>query len=414
MKILIVNTSDCIGGAAIAANRLMKALQGEGADVSMLVMNKLTDSDNVCEIRGTLKKKLDFVLERVVIWTHNCFSRKNLFTVSIANTGSDITKLPVFQEADIIHLHWFNQGMLSLSDLSKILHSGKRVFWTMHDMWPVTGICHHADECLKYQSSCHDCRLLAIPSKHDLSCRIFKGKKKVYSGDYPVFVACSQWLANLAERSQLTNGHRVISIPNPIDTSLFCPSEKHSARIQMGLPLDKKLILFAAQKVTNPMKGMSYLAEACNIIFQRYPELSNLGLVIIGTKTDELSAVLPFDVYKMDYIDGKQAMCRLYNAVDLFVTPSLLENLPNTIMESLSCGLPCVGFHVGGIPEMIDHRKNGYVAEYKSAEDLAEGIRWCLQDADYESLSQNARDKAVTHYSMSNIAQQFLSLYATV
>lgn len=411
MRILIVNTSDCIGGAAIAANRLMTSLEREGADVGMLVLNKKKDNSLVTPIDGEIKKRYDFVFERFIIWMANHLSRKNLFSVSIANTGTDITRLPQFKEADVIHLHWINQGMLSLTDLEKILHSGKSIFWTMHDMWPVTGICHHADNCTKYKSECSDCAYLASPGSHDLANKVFLRKKAVYSDKRLVFVGCSQWLTDLARKSALTMGHEVVSIPNPIDTSLFCPSDRLSARSSLNLPLDKKLILFAAQKITNPMKGMDYLIKACRMLKKERTGLTNIGLVVTGTNTDKLTLDLPFDIYRMGYVSSESEMRDIYNAVDVFVTPSLLENLPNTIMESLACGLPCVGFSTGGIPEMIDHKQNGYIARYKSAEDLAEGIRWILEDADAESLASNARKKALTEYSMTVVAQRFLKLY---
>ena len=147
MRILIVNTSEKIGGAAIAANRLMDALCNNGIQAKMLVCNKQTDDKNVICMKGKFQKKWKFVWERVVIWMNNLFNRKNIFKISIANTGFDITNLPEFKEADIIHLHWINQGMLSLNNIQKIIDTGKPIVWTMHDMWECTGICHHAYNC---------------------------------------------------------------------------------------------------------------------------------------------------------------------------------------------------------------------------------------------------------------------------
>lgn len=411
MKVLIVNTSDRTGGAAIAASRLMKTLLGEGVDVSMLVLNKVSDNDNVTPLTGSVKKKLDFVLERLVIWIRNRLSRRNLFAVSIANTGTDITRLEVFREADVIHLHWFNQGMLSLTDLEKILRSGKRVLWTMHDTWAFTGICHYSGDCQEFRNHCHDCRQLVCPSAKDLSYRCFEKKLKTYSGSSLTLIGCSQWIASLACRSRLAEGLRVVSLPNPIDTEVFCPKDRQEVRRRLNLPSDKKLLLFGSQKITDPRKGMNYLIEACSIIARQYQELNDLGLIVLGAHSDEMKDILPMPVYAMNYVSSETDLVDIYNAADIYVTPSLQDNLPNTIMESLSCGLPCVGFRVGGIPEMIDHKENGYVARYKSAEDLAEGIRWILQDADIELLSENARKKTLENYSMPVVAKRFIELY---
>ena len=155
MRVLIINTSERIGGAAVAASRLMEALKNNGIKAKMLVRDKQTDQISVVGLDRSWLTLWKFVWERIVIWKANHFKKNNLFAVDIANTGTDVTSLPEFRQADIIHLHWINQGMLSLKNLSKILESGKPIVWTMHDMWPSTGICHHARECTNYQHECH-------------------------------------------------------------------------------------------------------------------------------------------------------------------------------------------------------------------------------------------------------------------
>ena len=144
MRVLIINTSERIGGAAIAASRLMESLKNNGIKAKMLVRDKQTDQISVVRLKSNWLQVWKFMWERIVIWSANRFRRYHLFDVDIANTGTDITSLPEFRQADVIHLHWINQGMLSLNDIRKILTSGKPVVWTMHDMWPCTGICHYA------------------------------------------------------------------------------------------------------------------------------------------------------------------------------------------------------------------------------------------------------------------------------
>ena len=154
MKILIVNTSERAGGAAVAANRLMKALNNYGVKAKMLVRDKDTDALTVSALPPSPRLRWNFLWERLYIFFKTHFSRKHLFEIDIANTGSDITRLREFQEADIIHLHWINQGMLSLSGIQKILRSGKPVVWTMHDIWPATAICHLTLDCRSFTSKC--------------------------------------------------------------------------------------------------------------------------------------------------------------------------------------------------------------------------------------------------------------------
>ena len=170
MRVLIINTSERIGGAAIAANRLMDALKNNGIKAKMLVRDKQTEQISVVGLKKSWWKVWQFIWERVIIWKANKFKKHNLFAVDIANTGTDITSLPEFKQADVIHLHWINQGLLSLNGIKQILSSGKPVVWTMHDMWPCTSICHHARECNKYQEECKCCPyLLNGGSEKDLS-----------------------------------------------------------------------------------------------------------------------------------------------------------------------------------------------------------------------------------------------------
>ena len=407
MRILIVNTSERTGGAAVAANRLMKALNNNGAKAKMLVRDKETETLTVVPLPHSPRLRWHFLWERLVIFCRLHFSRQHLFEVDIANAGYDITKLPEFQEADVIHLHWVNQGMLSLKGIQKILQSGKPVVWTMHDIWPATALCHVTLGCQHFTSQCGNCRLLpGGGSSHDYSTTIWQRKQRMLADENIYFVACSHWLESEAKRSALLKGQKITSIPNPIDTRIYKKGDKQEARQRLGLPLDKKLILFASQRVTNVNKGMDYLIEAC-----RQLQISDAAVVILGGHAEEVVSQLSLEAYPLGYVNDEQRIVDVYHASDVFVLPSLSENLPNTIMEAMACGVPCVGFKVGGIPEEIDHRRNGYVAEYRSAEDLARGICWILTEADYEELSKNAVQKVVQNYSQQSVALKYLDVY---
>ena len=185
MRVLIVNTSERTGGAAIAANRLMDALRNNGIQAKMMVRDKQTENIAVIGLNKSLWKIWQFIWERVVIWMANHFKKHNLFEIDIANTGTNITSFPEFKEADVIHLHWINQGMLSLNDIRRIRESGKPIVWTMHDMWPFTGICHYAGECTKYMSQCNNCPLLYKGNKKDLSYQTFLRSEALMS-DLPM------------------------------------------------------------------------------------------------------------------------------------------------------------------------------------------------------------------------------------
>lgn len=413
-RVLLVNTSERTGGAAIAASRLLAALNKNGVDASMLVRDKQTSNAAVASVGSKFLMLARFVWERFVIFVSSGFNKRNVWQVDIANAGADITQTRQFKRADVIHLHWVNQGFLSMRGLRSILDSGKKIVVTMHDMWYFTGVCHYAGECEKFKTSCHDCPLLRKSLlAGDRAKRVFQKKSELYAGADITFVGCSQWMARIAEDASLTNGHRVVSIPNAIDTDKFAPFDKAAARKKMNLPQDRRLILFGSQRITDERKGFRYLADACKILKEQRPELARqLTVVVVGGSASEIASSVGLDVVTVDYVADERSMISIYNAVDLYVTPSLQDNLPNTIMEAMSCGTPCVGFRVGGIPEMISHLTTGYVAAYKDAADFAEGIRWCLDEQRYQSLSDNSRKKVMEDYSESRVAALFKKEYA--
>ena len=413
MRVLIVNTSERSGGAAVAAGRLVDSLNNNGVKAKMLVRDKQTDTITVVGLGNGAYTQRHFLAERLSILPRLHFSRKHLFDIDVANSGFDITQLREFREADIIHLHWVNQGMLSLSGIRKILDSGKPVVWTMHDAWPATAICHLTMGCKRYKTRCCQCRYLpGGGSENDLSAKVWKRKKAMLEGHNIYFVACSRWLEGEARQSALLAGQNITSIPNPIDTHLYHPTDKAAARQRLGLPADKRLILFVSQRVTNAYKGMDYLVEACRLLVERHPEFTeNAAVVILGGHAEEVEHQLPLKAYPLGYVSDEHRIVDVYNASDLFVLPSLSENLPNTIMEAMACGVPCVGFKVGGIPEEIEHKKTGYVAEYRNAEDLMEGIRWILCDADYKSLCDASVRKVATTYSQNSVSLKYIEVY---
>ena len=411
MRVLIVNTSERTGGAAVAARRLMEALNNHGVKAKMLVRDKTTDNVNVVALPRSPWLRWHFLWERLVIFIHTHFSRKHLFEIDIANAGIDITRLPEFQKADVIHLHWVNQGMLSLSGIRKILDSGKPVVWTMHDIWPATAICHYARGCAHYKSQCQDCQLLPAHSATDLARRIWRKKLRMLAGGTVFFVACSRWLESEARRSALLTRQKISSIPNPIDSHTFRPTDRQEARRQLGLPLDKRVVLFVSQRVTDERKGVAYLVKALNKMAAADPQMKeNTVVAILGGHGDEVASQLEIPATSLGYVEQGPAIVTVYNSADIFVLPSLEDNLPNTIMEAMACGVPCVGFNVGGIPEEIDHRKNGYVATYRDVDDLARGIAWVL-GADADELRRQCLRKVAQNYSQSAVALRYVEVY---
>jgi glycosyltransferase involved in cell wall biosynthesis len=269
MRILLLNTSEQTGGAAVAANRLLSALRKEGVEAFMMVRDKKTSNPYVIAINTSRVKRavnyLRFLWERLVIFLCNKCSRKTLFQVSIANTGVDICKHPLVREADVVHLHWINQGFLSLKGIHKLLRSGKRVVWTMHDMWPSTGICHHAWGCEGFVGECGNCPFLMSTDSHDLSYRIVQ-EKRFLSESSVQMVTVSSWLKDLASKSVVTGKLNLSVIPNVIDTSVFRPANRQLMRNKYSFPQTKKIVLMGAAKLNDPIKGFEYLRLALGLL----------------------------------------------------------------------------------------------------------------------------------------------------
>jgi glycosyltransferase involved in cell wall biosynthesis len=387
----------------------MEALNNNGVKAKMLVRDKETDHLTVAGLPASWRQQWNFLWERFVIWLHLHFRREHLFEVDMANAGTDITTLPEFQEADVIHLHWINQGMLSLKGIRKILASGKPVVWTMHDIWPATAVCHYTRGCEQYQSQCNKCPLLPGDS---LARQVWNRKQQMLSGQRITYVCCSEWLAGEARKSALLKDQRIVSIPNAIDTRVFRPQDKQQARQNLDLPADRRIILFVSQRVTDPRKGIRYFVEAVSRLVRQHPEMKeNTGVAILGGHAEEVASQLVLPSYPLGYVSNPSRIVSVYNAADVFVLPSLEDNLPNTIMEAMACGVPCVGFHVGGIPEMISHQVNGYVAQERDAADLAQGIRYVLAEADYATLSRECLHQVAQKYSQQSVASRYMEEY---
>ncbi len=417
MKVLFINTDDYMGGAAIAGKRIAGALREHyDLDIQMLVQKKKFSDSYIHPAGDSLYFKatafLRFALERLY-FTFFEKSRNVRFAFSPANTGMDVSFHPLVKQADIIHLHFINFGFLSIETLQSLFETGKPIVWTMHDMWPFTGGCHHSGFEENYRTGCGHCdQYLKNPSAGDLSAKILKKKEVAYrSLKKAVFAGCSEWLSNRARSSYLLKDHYVTSVPNPIDTHLFSPGDKKAIRTELGLDPGKQYILFVAMKASVLWKGWSYLEKALEILkFDIRPDISP-EFLILGEVDTDISDAIPFKTHLFGRINDVRKISNIYNAADVFVIPSIMENLPNTVMEALSSGVPCVGFETGGIPEMIRHQENGYLAEYKSSEDLARGIDWVLNKADRKALGENGRKKALENYAAKKVAGEYLRIY---
>jgi len=419
MKVTLINTSDAGGGAPVACLRLLKALDEQKIDAQLLVQEKKTDEKRVQGVvknfATRLKARFDFFYERLPFMFLHEKDKSVRFAFSTANAGISIKDEPLVKNADIIHLHWTNSGFLSIADLKELVDTGKPIIWTLHDMWTFTGGCHYAGTCDHFTGECGDCYFLSDPGENDISRKGWLHKAAMYAGAENVtFVTCSQWLGTVAKRSSLISKFRIESIPNPIDVNLFSPTDKTTAKERWRINPFAKVIAFGAANINDRRKGITYLVDALTDLYSLCPDAGLIEIVIFGKNKHFDASQLPFRVYELGPISVQEELVEIYNLADVFVMPSVEDNLPNTVMEALACGTPVVAFNTGGVPEMIDHQQNGYLAEYKSAGDLAKGLYEILHSDKTEELSLNARNKVLNTFTNKAVAQQYHKLYKSI
>lgn len=400
MRVVHISTFDSQGGAAIAAHRLHEALRREGVDSSMLVLHASGDKDHVASVmqsRGDyLAYKIGTALdERTVRY----IKKKGAGSFSLARFGSHIAAHALVREADVIQLHWLQGGYVSLQGLTKVFDLKKPVIWTMHDMWPFTGGCHYSGSCTGYTGDCAGCPMLKDRFANTTR-GVLSKKQNIYRGARLYPVGCSTWLADISSESAAFQGIETRALPNPIDTEIYTPMDNAKARENLGLSPDGTYILFGAASPQIKRKGFAYLTDALRRIEDR------CQLLVYGI--DAMPEAAGLDVKALGKLDS-EGLRSAYGAADVFVVPSLEDNLPNTVMEAMACGVPVAAFDAGGISDMIEHTRTGYLAEIRSGEDLARGILWCL--AHGQELGANARKKVENCYAYSVAAQNYIKLY---
>jgi glycosyltransferase involved in cell wall biosynthesis len=328
-------------------------------------------------------KKKQRVVARIDDKIQGYLLRKNvkefgLFSYPVL--GSDISKLTELKDADVIYIHWALHGFLNLKSIEKIAKLKKPVIIVMHDMWNISGGCHYSFSCDKYKTGCHNCQMLPGSKENDLSASGFKRKMQLYDKfDNLFFISPSKWLHKCAKEALLTKNKPVYYIPNVLDNTLFKPFDKKIAKQILNIDPGQTVIAFGAVSVSSPYKGWAYLQQALQLLVKD-EKYTNIIVLIFGSGYNrQIADNIPFKTKFMGYLGDEYSTMIVYNAADVFIVPSLADNQPTTVQESLCCGTPVVGFDVGGIPDMINHKENGYLAKYKDAEDVCNGVKYCLQ-----------------------------------
>ena len=425
LRILHLNASSS-GGAFVAAQRLNDALNGlDGVSSEHWVFDG-GEGDSHLWANTWIKKKWAFGLHALEKLDFLRFEadKSIRFAFSHGRTGINISNWQAVKDADIIHLHWINKGFVSLNGLEDLLGLGKKIVWTCHDMWPFTGGCYHPRGCDNFTRECGNCQYLKQPSQSDLSSQVFQSKKSVFSkaGGRLQFVTPSAWLKNQADKSGIVKDligigdagvmPEIKVIPNPIDTDYFKPLDLKLVNSLENAPF---VLMFAAANLGNPAKGFAEFRSICNgLVELGFDDI--MALVVGENRLANGDLGLNCPVTELGFISDAKQMRDAYWQADVYVTTSHEENLPTTIMESLSCGVPVAAFAVGGIPEMIspsgDHQ-TGWLAEKLDVKSLIQGIASYIEmeASKRVKLQEASRNAAVVNYGSVSIAQRYVSLY---
>lgn len=395
LKILLINTIDNKGGAAEVSWSIKTELEKKGHIVSMFVDKKYSKDKLVNKIsNNALLGKLSFFLATDIdFWM-----------------SDKILETEEFKKADIVHCHNLHGNYFKLSTLEKISKI-KPVVWTFHDMWPITPHCAHAFDG-KVKDGFFQCPSLDIYQSilwHNEKYLSWK-KKYIYDNSNFHIVVPSLWLNEKVSQSVLSK-KPIHLIPNGIDTSIFTKRNKLVCRIKHNLPKNKKIILFVATGgKTNAWKGWKYTES----VISHFKNKDDYVFVCIGGSDSEKEN--SDNIIYIPYVENKKVLSEYFSSADVFLFTSIAENFPLVILEAAGSGTPVVSFDVGGVKEVITHKKNGYIAEYKNTDDLIRGVEYIfsLSTKDIKKISDLSFKKVKNKFSLKNMIDKYLELYKSI
>lgn len=320
--------------------------------------------------------------------------------------GSMLAQIP---SCDVMNLHWV---AAYLDDEMFFPTAAQRaaIVWTLHDMNAVTGGCHYDMECGRYAQRCGACPQLGSQDVDDLAAQVWDRKRAVFDrvdAKKMCVVTPSRWLGQVVKSSPIFSRFRVETIPYGLDLDEFAPRDRQAARDVLGIPQDAHVILFLAEMVDNRRKGFSLLAQA---LTQCAASVDRLWLLSVGNNPPKLNGDVQGS--HLSYVGNDRFLSMAYSAADLFVIPSLQDNLPNTVMEAMACGTPVVGFNVGGIPDMVRHDATGLLVRSGDIDGLSAAIVALLKSPSMRtSMGLRSRQIAIEEYPLLLQAQRYLDLY---
>lgn len=406
MKIITFSKEEKSGGAARAAYAWHTMLLKHKVDATYLVENQQTNLPSVISTKSKFQKLVNMIrptLSDMILNFKNPKRKQYPWGVNLFPTHS--FKMLEERPADLINFHWISRETISWKEIAKI---NKPIVWTMHDMWAMTGGCHYTYGCEKYKTHCGDCPQLQSNKLKDTSYKVFEKKIKLLKNKNITILASSKWLYNCFKSSTIFKDFPIYQIPNPINTEIFKPIDKSVAKNIINLSPNKKAILFMAfAATTDERKGFQFLPEMIKDLEAKY-SADEVEFVVVGDSENRSNLNTKFDIKFLGTVSDDWSLALIYSACESLIAPSMQENLSNAVMEALACGTPVVAFNIGGMPDMIVHQHNGYLATPFKADELAKGIQFVFE---HNELKANARKFILDNFTNEVVFQKLFPIY---
>jgi glycosyltransferase involved in cell wall biosynthesis len=400
MKVVHLNFSDLIGGAAIASYRLHQGLIAQNIDSKMLVELQKSSSYRVDTIPR--KRNIENLISRFA-WR---LGLNNLNLISTFN----IPNHPFYQEADILNFHNLHGDYFNYLAIPK-LTDNKPAVWTLHDMWSFTGHCAYSYDCDRWKIGCGNCPYLdTVPSTGRDNTRLeWKLKNWAYHHSKLTIITLSKWLTELAKQSLLKN-LPIYHIPNGIDTLAYQPLDPQQCRAVLGISPEKKVLMFVAQGLDDPRKGGHKLLQLLDELPVTLKK--ELVLITLGDGGENQAEIAGISNLNLGYVGGDRLKSIAYSAADLFIFPTRADNLPLVLQESMACGTPMISFNIGGVPDLVRPEITGYLAEPDDWQAFRHQILQLLEDKNqHQKMSKLCREIAIKEYSIELQAQKYKEIY---
>ena len=409
MKILHINYHQNQGGASVASNRLVEALNRSKVESKLLVNEKKNKSGHVLSQFHNIFDLIFHKIKKVLaIYIKKMLGAKNIYKDSISIFPSSLSQKINNSKFDVVNLHWICNEMISIKEIKEI---NKPIVWTLVDMWPFTGSTHYtSNDFYKFSNKKFDKKKI-----FNIQNWVLKRKIKYHNKDM-IIICISKWLEKLAKESHIFKNNKIYTIPCTIDVDYWKPVNKNLARKTLSFDINKKYFLFSAfNGINDERKGFDLMLKA----------LKNLNIdkkkftVVILGNADGLNKInklykFDFKIFNQNFNNDKSLLKTVYSACDILIMPSRLEAFGQVALEAGSCALPCVSFRNTGVEDVINHNNDGYLADYLNIESLTRGINLLNKESIHSKMSKNIREKIVKEFSYENISKKYKDIYETL